>query len=133
MKQQTASMSSGVQVLSTQTVSTPLARSLALTCPRLPISSSSEAASLSDTLVMRTRSGRPAVSADSATGAASATGAGTATGSGSGATCATGAGAGVGAGAGADAAAGSLCSRASCLNTAQIRSNTASSGSSEAR
>lgn len=129
MKQQTASMSSGVQVLSTQTVSTPLARSLALTWPRLPISSSSDSASLSDTLVMRTRSGRPAVSA---AGAASTTGAG------SGAACtgggATGAGAAAGAGVGAAAAAaGSLCSRASCLNTAQMRSNTASSGSSEAR
>ena len=39
-----------------------------------------------------------------------------------------------GSGAGAcAAAAGSLCSRASCLSTAQMRSNTASSGSSEAR
>ncbi|CAB3669684.1 hypothetical protein LMG26696_03814 [Achromobacter pulmonis] len=85
MKQQTASMSSGVQVLSTQTVSTPLARWLALTWPRLPISSSSASASLSDTLVMRTRSGRPAASAGSAAGAASTAGAGAASTTGAGA------------------------------------------------
>ena len=53
---------------------------------------------------------------------------------GSGSGAGGGAGAATGAGAGAcAAAAGSLCSRASCLSTAQMRSNTASSGSSEAR
>ncbi|CAB3927049.1 hypothetical protein LMG26858_05961 [Achromobacter anxifer] len=88
MKQQTASMSSGVQVLSIHTVSAPSARSLAFTLPRLPISSSSEAASLSETLEIRTRKGRLP---DSAAGAC---------GSGAGAT-ATGTGAGAGAGAAA--------------------------------
>ncbi|MNV50224.1 hypothetical protein D3C71_1422230 [compost metagenome] len=125
MKQHTASISSGVQVLSTQTVSTPLARSLALTVPRLPISSSRDAASLSDTFVIRTRSGRPSAPADGSAGAGWGA---CCTGTGAGAGAAMGAGA-----AGAGAAAGSLCSSASCLNTAQIRSNTASSGSSEAR
>lgn len=133
MKQQTASMSSGVQVLSIQTVRAPSARSLAVTLPRFPISSSSDAASLSDTFVMRTRSGTLPASAGAACAAGCAGAAGTGAGAATGA-AATGAGAGAGAGAGvaAAAAAGSLCSSASCLSTAQIRSNTASSGSSEA-
>ncbi|MDT4849087.1 hypothetical protein FQZ97_831960 [compost metagenome] len=131
MKQHTASISSGVQVLSIQTVKAPSARSLAVTVPRLPISSSRDAASLSDTLVIRTRSGTLPASAGAACGAGCV--AAGCTGAGAGAAAATaGAGAGAGTGAGV-AAAGSLCSSASCLNTAQIRSNTASSGSSEAR
>ncbi|MNR20881.1 hypothetical protein D3C85_1377510 [compost metagenome] len=127
MKQHTASMSSGVQVLSIHTVRAPSARSLARTLPRLPISSSRDAASLSDTLVILTLSGKSPASAAGGTGSGAGAGAAT-TGAGAGA-AATGAGA---AGA-ATAAAGSLCSSANCLKTAQIRSNTASSGSSEAR
>ncbi|CPO59357.1 Uncharacterised protein [Bordetella pertussis] len=118
MKQHTASISSGEQVVSTHTVNVWPARSLARTSPRLPISSSSDWASLSETLLKRTRNGRPA-----AVDAAAGWGAGSGSGSGSGAAT----------GAGAAAAGACPPSSASWRNTAQMRSNTASSGSSEAR